>query len=81
MEYKDIGEAMAKVIAENVHLPIERYNELLKAERDAQLLKALFTQKAKSLFESISASEIEVIAKLFWLYPEEPCEREDAENG
>lgn len=82
MENKDIGEALAKVIVGNVHLPIERYNELLQAERDAQLLKDLFTQKAKSLFESISASEIEVIAKLFGLYPNEPyVKREDVENG
>lgn len=77
MEPKDITEAMAKVIVGNIHISTERYNELLQAERDAQLLKALITQKAKSLFEGISASEIEVIAKVFGLYPEEPSERED----
>lgn len=78
METKDIAEALGKVIVRNVHLSVERYNELLQAERDAQLLKNLIAQKAKGLFDSISTAEIEVIAKLFGLYPEES---EVPENG
>lgn len=81
MEPQNIIEAMAKVIVGNVHISIDRYNELLKAEQEAEQLKSYIAHKAEGLYDSISPSEIEVIAKLFGVYPEEPDESEGAENG
>lgn len=62
-------------------LTIERYNELLRAERDAEMLKALIAEKAPKGYESICPSELELLALIFGLLPKELEESEGAENG
>lgn len=81
MDYSKLSEAFAKALVENVVISTERYAELLKAEHDAQRLKDFIAQKAAVLYDSISSTEIETIAKLFGVFPEKPDESEDIENG
>ena len=79
--YEQLGEAFAKAIVGNVHISIERYGELLRAEQDAERLKDFILQKLTEPYGSISSSEIETIAKMIGLLPEIAKEGEGAENG
>lgn len=87
MNPENINEAIAKVIVGNIHIPLERYGELMKAEREARTLKALIRKKAKK-HDSVSYTEVQFLAELFDL--EETSEEleddiydfgEEEENG
>ena len=76
MTPENITEALAKVIVGNIHIPLERYGELMEAETEARTLKALIRNKAKK-YDAISCAEVQFLAELFGLKDEEG----EKENG
>lgn len=65
-----------------ITLTAERYAELLRAERDAEMLKTLIASKAHKGYENICPSELDLLAQLFGLLPKESEEEsEEEENG
>ena len=56
-----------------------RYNELLKAEHDANCLKDLIFQKAKN-FETLDYKEIKLLKELYFIPENESEEKENGSN-
>lgn len=56
-------------------IPLERYEELIASERDAQLLKKILLQKADAN-EAIYAGEVKALAGIFCSEPQKDGDSE-----